>query len=639
MMDLNTVGQAALRGLKPGRPLRDPTRLFRVAAGMIVAAAGGYFLHDFTQQVLVCVGAFLGGIAALMPHNRSRLVAAILTGVAEVGAAAVGVLVHGRWWLILAVVFAGFFAAGLLRVVAIGISMRTLVVTIIFLAFAEITPSLQVGAGEIALFGIGVAIMVLAQLLPPYEPRHAVQRQAVAAFYEALAAGGAYGPALLAADRSLALLRRRRHREIERLMHLVERGEEIAQLEQALDNRADDGDAWRPPVTDRLRTVATWIRRNRTGERLDDVPAPPGADRLHAAIVAAVNAATRTAAGGDVPPRSDERHPPTAWELVRDELHPASPILHHALRLAATGIVGELLGLAIGIWAGPGVMLHGHGFWVVVAVALILFPDYGETLARGIGRTVGTVAGAVVGVALSFLPANPVLPTAILIVLFLGYLAFRSCGQPWTMFWVVAWISSLTIGPLGAVTRGVETIVGCVLAFAVYLMVPTYQRRRLSALIGEWMLIEADRLDALGRLWSRPGEQQQLDVARSTVRSRLTRLEIVEAGHQASYEPADRAGRWPNADIETSLEDMVAIARQVAVIAVLAPEPDGTPRPGALPAADLLASELRGPAGPGSSIDQVDVPDPDLRIAIEHAYRAIAGLSHTTRRQPEPSAH
>lgn len=150
VMHREALGRAALRGLKPGPPLQDPARLLRVAVGMIVAAIGGYLLHDFGEQVLICVGAFLGGIASLMPHNRSGLGAAVLTGTAEIFAAATGILLHGLWWLILPILFIGLLTAGILRGVALSISMRLLVVTIIFVDFAEITPSLPVGCSTLA---------------------------------------------------------------------------------------------------------------------------------------------------------------------------------------------------------------------------------------------------------------------------------------------------------------------------------------------------------------------------------------------------------------------------------------------------------------------------------------------------------
>lgn len=649
-MHREALVRAALRGLKPGPPLQDPARLLRVAVGMIVAAIGGYFLHDFEEQVLICVGAFLGGIASLMPHNRSRLGAAVLTGTAEIFAAAAGILLHGLWWLILPVLFIGLFTAGILRVVALSISMRFLVVTIIFVAFAEITPSLPVGARELALFAVGVAVMLMAQLLPPYEPRHAVQRRAVASLYDALASGGPYGPALLAADRSLALLRGRRHREIDHLTELVERGEEIAQLLAAVNNRGDDVAApWRAAVSEHLHAIGGAIRRRRPELLPADLAVTAGQDRLQRRLIDAITTAARTTAGAPAPVPSDERRPPNSLELVRAELHPASPIVHHALRLAVTGVIGQVIGVAIGAWVGTQVLLHGHGFWVVVAVVLILFPDYGETFARGIGRTVGTLAGAAVGLALSFLPPDPILHTVTLITLFLGYLAFRSCGQPWTMLWVVAWISALTVGPLGAVTRGAETVIGCALAFAAYMLAPTYQRKRLSELLAVWARAEADRLDALDRLSAQPQENHRLEVARATVGSRLARLEIVEAADHAQFEPDDKAGRWTNDDIARAVQAVVETGRQVSVLGALVPGSDRGSGPRLQQETALLAYKLRDLAAPIELHETVPpsdparavpnrrqdhpVPDPDLQIAIDKATESISVLGVTLAKQ------
>ncbi|MFT3970551.1 MAG: hypothetical protein QM695_09785 [Micropruina sp.] len=67
------------------------------------------------------------------------------------------------------------------------------------------------------------------QMLAPYEPRYAAQRAAVSGFCRSLAAGTPSGAALLAADRSLALLRADGN-ELTRFVQLVERGEETAQL-------------------------------------------------------------------------------------------------------------------------------------------------------------------------------------------------------------------------------------------------------------------------------------------------------------------------------------------------------------------------------------------------------------------------
>ncbi|MBY8856915.1 FUSC family protein [Nocardia sp. CA2R105] len=614
-----------------------------MAVGMIVATVVGYFLYDTEAQNLICVGAFLGGIAALMPHHRSRIVAAVGTGAAEVVAASIGILLHDSWWLLLPLIAVGFFAGGVVRVVGIGVSMRVLVVTIIVVAFAEITPSAQAGAHELALFSGGVAIMAACQFLPPFEPRHAVQRESVAALYDALAAGGSYGPALMAADHSLALVHRSGSREVARLTRLTEQGEHIGQLLHALDNRseastADDGR--RGELAQVLSELADGVRHRRTPNRRSVRPAE--ADGLWLALDTSIATAIELISGTVVDDVPDNRTPPTPFELVRDELHPGAPMFRHAVRLATAGVVGELVGRAIGFFAGPD-LLPAHGFWVCLTVVLVLFPDYGDASSRGIGRTVGTVIGALAGVAISFLPANQVLHTVVLIVLLLGYLTFRSCGQPWTMMWVVMWISTLSTGPLGAVTRGLDTVVGAALALCVYLLLPTWQRERLAGLMATWMRSQADQIRALRRMWARPDETGAAEVAHATVRSRLARLEFSAAAQQARYDPADPAGRWKDAEIEQVSRRVYEVAKQSAVVAALGPGPDGTADAETLSATGELAADLDDLAdriehvhasrnrSPLQSTGLVDDAESDIRIATSRAAEAIGELAAALR--------
>jgi hypothetical protein len=378
-MDLRTLRAAAVRGLTPGRPLRDPARLYRVGIGMAAATVAGIWLGDNEIRLLVLVGAFLAAIASLMPHDRPRLVATFGTGAAQVVAVWIGATVAGQWWIVLPVVFVGFFAAGMLRAVAIGVSMRTLVVAIVFLAFAEIGSTLDLGAGPvIGWFAVGAGLMVAAQLLPPYERRHTAQRRAIGEFCTELAGSAPTGHTLLAADRSLALIRQDQRGELYTLAQLVERSEQIAQLLLALeeDSRPDTSE-WRAAASAQLRALGDRIS---TGPRTGVVGTaewPEGPrDRVRAALAEAVDAATALVSGDSaVPPASEQRKVPGPLELVRDEFRPASPILHHALRLAVAGVLGELVGLLIGSLLAGKVVMAGHGFWVVVAVVLILFPD------------------------------------------------------------------------------------------------------------------------------------------------------------------------------------------------------------------------------------------------------------------------
>lgn len=573
-MDWAALQNAARRGMQVGKPLQEPLILLRVAIGMLVATIVGYILHDPETQLLITVGAFLATIAAVMPHNRSRMVATTATCAAQIAAAALGTLLAGRWTIALPVMFVLFLVSGLLRAVAVSLSLRLTVITVVFLAFAEISSALKIGAVEaIGFFSLGFAITVLAQLLPPYGPRHSAQRRAVAALYQALAAGRAQDAALLAAERSLALLRRRRHRELDRLAQLVSRGEEAGQQLRALDDRTDEGaERWHEVVATQLTAIAAAVTQPRTAHTLAGASWPPEpGDALEVALSRTVDAATRLAAGGDVPQASDQRRTPGPLELVRVELRPGSPILRHAVRLAVVCVITQVVGMAAGQWLGSDAFLAGHGFWAVVAAALIVFPDYGSTFSRGIGRTIGTIAGAAFGLALSFLPGTPLLHAVLLLVLFYGYLAFRSCGQPYTMFWVVAWIASLTPGPLGATTRGLDTVIGCLIAFAGYLIAPTWQRRLLTELLAEWAATTARHIDALVLLWTSEDEAHQLAVAHEDVRARLTGLEFKAAASSARHEPRDRHGRWDNDTLAPVIEAVTTMRAQIAALTGLAP--------------------------------------------------------------------
>lgn len=661
-MDLSSIKRAAVRGLTPGRPFQNPPMILRLVIGMLIASVVGYATHSPQTQVILSVGALLAGISLTLPHNRSRLVAAGLGSLAQAFGVYVGVTLSGQWWVVLVLAFGGFFASGMLRAVAVGISMRVMLMTILFLAFAEMgrglnTPPLTVATGYLA----GAAIMLAIQLFPPYEPRYAAQRTAVSGFYRSLASGTPTAAALLAADRSLALLRADGNDQLTRFVQLVERGEETAQLLLALQNNPESAEPWQTAASARLSGIAARIARPNSRAESSPAPWPAGpASGVQRALRRVVEIAEQVASGERAPAASDQRRTPSSWELVRDELRPGSPIVRHALRLAIACVVGQLVGMGVAAWLGKDAIFAAHGFWVVVAVALIVFPDYGDTFARGIGRTVGTIAGALLGIALSFLPADPLLHTIVLLLLYIGLEVFRTCGQPWSMLFLVAWISSLMAGPLAATTRGVDTVIGCLIGFAAYLLFPTWQRRRLDELLSEWARAEADRLVALNLLWSGETEDRRLAVAHASVLSRLVRLEFVGAIRSARSEPPHPQGRWDDAVLTPAADAVTTVGRQIAALSALAPLWSDADQAGVRPAVERLAGELLVLAGTpepgageavqvgdgGTAADAVtgdgrmpdsdaltdsgvapdsDVP-PDTRVALDQASEAVAQL-------------
>lgn len=419
---------------------------------------------------------------------------------------------------------------------------------------------------------------------------------------------------------------------------------------RALDNRADDTSIrWNEAAGAQLTAIAAAVLRPRTGSSLVAASWPPEpGDALQSALSRTVDAVTRIAAGGDVPDASDQRRVPGPVELIRGELRPGSPILRHAVRLAIVCVIAQVVGMSVGRWLGPGAFLAGHGFWAVVAAALIVFPDYGSTFARGIGRTIGTVAGAALGVALSFLPGIPVLHAVVLLLLFDGYLAFRSCGQPYTMFWVVAWIASLTPGPLGATTRRLDTVIGCLLAFAAYLIAPTWQRRLLTERLREWAQATARHIDALVLLWAADDETHRLAVAQADVRARLTGLEFAAAAGSARHEPRDRHGRGGNDALDPAVHTVTSARAQIAALTALAPLWSIDERADACAQIEALSRDLdvlarapsplsqapgRGQPAPASAATGIDTT-----TALERLRTAVTDLEPLAAVQATPGA-
>jgi uncharacterized membrane protein YccC len=604
---LSTIRDSALRGMRLGKPLGGGVQLLRVAIGMLVALTIGYLTGDQTAVMMICTGALLAALAALMPHNRTRVVAALLTVVFQILAAAAALAIGPQWWLVLPLIFLGFFATGMLRAVAIGVSMRCLIVTVVFLDFAETGVDFSDKSSALFYFIVGAVVMAASQLLPPYGSRHSVQRRAVSQFYRRLASGESSGAALLAADRSLALLaadrslallyRRSSHGELARLSQLVERGEQIGQLLLLLDGRtSSDENPWRTTVSTRLAGIAAQLGTpGRGGSRAQDptpqrsasqnsaTPRPSSqdhagpqstesaapTDQIEAELLRALESAERIASGLDAPAASDERRTPGPWELIRGEMHRHSPVLHHALRLSVACVIGQTVGLVLERTVHVDGVLPHHSFWIVVAIALTMLPDYSDTFAKGIGCFIGSAAGALLAIGIAFLAPGMLVHTLLLFVFFCGHIAFRSAGTPYALFFLVALIASMTPGPEAGFTRGLDTLIGCIIGLAVFLTAPTWQRKQIPGRLADWSAAEAHRLRTLVQLWSEDTEARRLKLAESTVDSRIARLELLRALSTALTEPPLRDGRWDNEALNSIQSDVTVSTRSIAALAAV----------------------------------------------------------------------
>jgi uncharacterized membrane protein YccC len=139
----------------------------------------------------------------------------------------------------------------------------------------------------------------------------------------------------------------------------------------------------------------------------------------------------REHAADGIAPAPTPASPSTHWRAVaskvRDNLTLQSLPFRHALRLAATVSLGVFIYKLFD---------SDHGYWLPLAVVMIMKPNFGATRKRATEAAIGTVIGGTIATALSILVTNNYLQMALMVPL--GLIAFaampRSYVQYMTLF-------------------------------------------------------------------------------------------------------------------------------------------------------------------------------------------------------------
>ncbi len=575
------------------------------------------------------VGAMLVGIAWRVGGGRPPLAVmstdAVLMGVATLAGCLSGHVLWVHLVVLAAFSLLGGMLVGLGRQAGI-VGFQAILAVVVFGRFTEpLGPALGI-AGLVAAGGLA---QVLFQSVVRWPTPLAVQRAATASAYRALA-GLVTGTALTSAipaanaldeaEATLAGASLLGAPAVVPMRSLVNEGQRIRVAITALNGLAGRLHADSDPArtihaiaTDAaaaLRAAAETIERPRsTGEEVSDLarrvsesiarltrePPPSGeAPEVWSVVLrrlaslggqlrAVASLAPAAADGGSLLGRRP--HPRTGQPLahlqsdltvLRANLTLESPASRHAVRLAAVVPAAELIARALPLQ---------RGYWIVVAAAAVLRPEFGATFTRGTERAVGTALGVGLAGLIAAL-AHPGQVATIALVGVLGWAGFATFAASYAVGF--AFITALVVFLLNALhpdtlsnasSRLLDTLVGAVIGLVFFAAWPTWARRsaheslaELATALREYQafvfgaLVSGDPVTERVRDLARAGRlartRAQADVARSLSEPETRRIDprkgpgilgellrVVHALHGLRLEAQDARDRAPMPDL------------------------------------------------------------------------------------------
>lgn len=636
--------------------LEIPTGL-RGMVGIAIPLAIGLALDRPRDGVFGAVGALSVGFGAFQGVYRTRAAAMLIASLGVSLSLLLGAL--GSSWLLAATMSAGVagFIAGLLVALGPAAAFVGLQCAITVVLASGYPATLREAAGRAFLVLAGGLLQTLLAVSVWPLRRFPAERRKLSAIYRALAnyadkipstdsippEPGTLADAGFIRDDPQPLARRSEMLAFQALLDEAERiRASLAELASDRPRRSDgaasadfeDDDRLAAAASTALTAIATAVAEARAPDPLPALwdqlagtssPAPAVARRaLRDALMGQLRAAYRLATVPSAPPDALMPIAPTvpraraipplgnALQVLRANLQLRSAAFRHAVRLSVTLSFATLLYHLAAL---------ERGYWLPIAVLLVLRPDYHDTFTRGLGWLGGTLLGAGLATAITtLLHPNPVL-LAVLVVAFAGfaYSVFRVSYAAFTICitgYVVFLVALVGVPESTAITyRLLDGALGGLLALAAYALWPTWEARQVPAQLA--LLLRA--LNRYGttvlRAYVTPAsyeaallskERAAARLARSNAESSLDRM-LAEPAGKRTLDPARAVGvvaairRYALAALAlhahldqgpvTALAEVVPLARQLqfSLAAVAHALATGT-RPRSLP--DLRATHL-----------------------------------------------
>jgi uncharacterized membrane protein YccC len=261
-----------------------------------------------------------------------------------------------------------------------------------------------------------------------------------------------------------------------------------------------------------------------------------------------------------------------------------SPAGRHALRLAVVVLVTEVIAQHIPLQ---------RSYWMVVAAAAALRPEFAATFTRGAERIIGTC----LGVALSGLIVaglHPSLGAVVAIIGALGWLAYSVFPASFAVGF--AFLTALVVFLLDAVStdtlaiasdRLLDALIGGAIGLLAYLLWPTWSHKPARQALADVVAAQRAYAEAVLRaiVTGERADQRRLSPLARRARTAYTTAQDTVARSLA--EPSTR-----QIDREQSQGILGALRRIVSVIHVLRADAQEERRREPLPALATLAGEL-----------------------------------------------
>jgi uncharacterized membrane protein YccC len=253
------------------------------------------------------------------------------------------------------------------------------------------------------------------------------------------------------------------------------------------------------------------------------------AESLGGQLRALLRNAASASSRGEIRSQRVEARLPTALRTaaalptLRANLGLDSVAFRHALRCAACVALAA---------AAERLLRLPHGVWIPMTAAIVLKPDFGGTLRFGVLRVAGTLAGLLLATLLAhWAMGDAWLRLLLLAALCVGFrltvTVHYGIGVALLTGLVVVLLSFEGMAPADAIhARVVATLAGSALALAAYALWPTWEGRRMPAMLAT--LVDAYRahLDAVlaGRMTDLADTRAAARRARSNAQASLDRL-------------------------------------------------------------------------------------------------------------------